>query len=69
MAMFGARHYVWLASACRDIRREIAMMTNSIIAHEASDVAINFLATSLASENEGFDRERFIRAIFNPTED
>ena len=68
MSMFTRRHYVWLASVCRDMRHDAATATKSKIATEAVDSAIGSLADALADESIGFDRERFMDAIFgDPT--
>ena len=65
MSIFTRRHYVWLASVARDMRREIKDTTDSPVAREATDSAIGVLADALENEGGGFDRRQFIRAIYD----
>ena len=66
MSIFTRRHYIWLASVARDMRREIKDTTDySIVAREATDSAIGVLANAIENEGGGFDRRQFIRAIYD----
>ena len=65
MSIFTRRHYIWLASVARDMRREIKDTTDSIVAREATDLAIGVLANALVDESGRFDRKRFIAAIYD----
>lgn len=69
MSMFTRRHYIWLASVARDMRREIKDTTDSIVAREATDSAIGVLANALENEGGGFDRKRFIKVIYDDPTD
>ncbi len=64
MSIFTRRHYVFLASVCRD---QIAADKDR---SSKTDRSIKVLADALASESDAFDRQRFMDAIYrDPTID
>jgi hypothetical protein len=63
-SLFSIRHYVFLASVCRDMRHNVAETTTSLIARESVDAMIGELVAALESENPSFDRKRFLLAVY-----
>lgn len=69
MSMFTRRHYSWLASVSRDIiaatKPTNVAMTEEATEFYASGRAIGILATALENESPGFDRELFMKNVFD----
>ncbi len=68
MSLFSKAHYVWLASVTRD---QIAQVKSSRFSTPEQlygvFVGIEVLTKALEAENDNFDREMFLRNIFeNP---
>ncbi len=68
MSMFTRRHYVWLASALREVITETIQNgtfnpDDYEFARGILNEAIRNFATALEGESQGFDRTQFLAAI------
>lgn len=62
--IFSRRHYIWLASASRDILSRARQCPDSKTAIQNAETFIDCLATALENESSGFDRQQFLDNIY-----
>ena len=60
--LFSKSHYVWLESFFRDEVRN----RKTPLAKEELNITIHDLADEIESANRGFDKARFLTAIYSP---
>lgn len=62
--IFIRRHYIWLASASRDILSKARRSPDPKTAIKDAKIFIDCLATALENESSGFDRQQFLNNIY-----
>ncbi len=64
MSMFSKRHYVFIADVCRN--HMIYPEDTDFSRSSESNLCIEVLANALAAENPVFNREKFMKAVYEP---